>query len=57
MQAEDRVRRQHMLDAASAAMRFMAGRLREELDTDQMLLFAVLRAVECALGGMNRLFK
>lgn len=46
MQAEDRIRLTHMIEAAEAAQRFTAGRQRADLDTDQMLLFAVVRAVE-----------
>jgi uncharacterized protein with HEPN domain len=46
MRAEDRVRLQHMIDAAEAAIRFVKGRQRADLDRDQMLLFALIRAVE-----------
>jgi uncharacterized protein with HEPN domain len=46
MQAEDRIRLQHMVEAAQAAQQFMAGRDRAALDQDQMLLFAVVRALE-----------
>ena len=46
MQAEDRIRLHHMIEAAQAALRFMAGRPRADLDHDQMLLFAVVRAIE-----------
>jgi uncharacterized protein with HEPN domain len=46
MEAEDRVRMQHMVEAAQAAQRFVAGRDRAALDDDQMLLFAVVRALE-----------
>jgi uncharacterized protein with HEPN domain len=35
-----------MIDAAESAFAFMVGRSRRDLDTDQMLLFAVVRAVE-----------
>ena len=46
MLPEDRVRLQHMLDSAEAAIEFMQGRDRLALDHDRMLLFAVVRAVE-----------
>ncbi len=46
MHAEDRIRLLHMVEASQAAMRFTSGRQREDLQTDQMLLFAVLRAIE-----------
>lgn len=45
MSPEDRVRLEHMLDAARMAQTFMAGRQRADLDTDPMLLFAVTRAI------------
>jgi uncharacterized protein with HEPN domain len=35
-----------MIDAIETAMRFAEGRSREDLDTDQMLMFALVRAVE-----------
>ena len=35
-----------MADALNAAMRFAAGRKRADLDTDEMLLFALVRAIE-----------
>jgi uncharacterized protein with HEPN domain len=35
-----------MIDAAEAAMRFVHGRSRRELDRDELLLFAVVRAIE-----------
>ncbi len=35
-----------MADAIAAAFRFSAGRRREALDQDEMLLFALVRAVE-----------
>lgn len=35
-----------MLDATEAAQRFIQGRSRDDLDHDQMLLFALVRAIE-----------
>ncbi len=46
MRAEDRVRIRHMTGACEAAINFVAGREREELDTDLMLRFAIVHAVE-----------
>ena len=46
MRPEDRVRLQHMLDAAEDAMRFASGLTRADLDTNRMATFAILRAVE-----------
>ena len=46
MSPEDRNRLRHMIDAARTARGFLAGRQRTDLDTDEMLRFAVVRAVE-----------
>ena len=45
MRDEDRVRLGHMIGAAEDAMNFVAGRQRAELDTNRMLVFAVVRAI------------
>lgn len=44
--SEDRVRLQHMLDAAQQTLAFMEGRSREDLDDDMMLMLAVVRLIE-----------
>lgn len=46
MRPDDRIRIQHMIDAAAEAQRFVRGRSRSDLDTDRMLLFALVRAIE-----------
>ena len=46
MRPEDQVRIKHMLEAASDAARFIAGRKRADLDADRMLLFALIRCIE-----------
>ena len=46
MRPDDATRIHHMIEAAEAAERFIAGRQRADLDTDQMLLFALVRAIE-----------
>lgn len=46
MPPEDRFRLQHMLEAAEAAVDFIAGRQRRDLDHDRALVFAVTRAIE-----------
>jgi len=46
MQPEDRVRILHILDAFDSVRRFVTGRRREDLDSDEMLLFALVRAIE-----------
>jgi uncharacterized protein with HEPN domain len=46
MSRDDTVRIQHMIDAIEAAVRFARGRSRSDLDRDEMLLFALVRAVE-----------
>lgn len=50
MPNEDRVRLAHMIEAAQSALGFVSGRKSEDLETDQMLLFAVVRAIE-VVGG------
>jgi len=54
MKAEDRVRLEHMIEAPQSALGFMAGRTRTDLDTDLMLLFAVVRAVEIVGEAASR---
>jgi uncharacterized protein with HEPN domain len=46
MRTEDQIRVQHMIDAAESVAQFLDGRQRRELDSDRMLLFAVVRAIE-----------
>ena len=46
MHDEDRVRLRHMIEAAEHAIGFVSGRSRTDQDTDRMLLFAVVRAIE-----------
>ncbi len=46
MPPDDANRIHHMIEAAEAARRFIAGRQRTDLENDQMLLFALVRAIE-----------
>lgn len=46
MPPADRIRLRHMLEAIEAAERFRLGRTRLDLDSDEMLRFALVRAVE-----------
>ncbi len=46
LRPDDRVRIQHMVEAAETVRNFVAGRARSDLDNDRMLLFAMVRAVE-----------
>jgi uncharacterized protein with HEPN domain len=46
MRPEDRVRLRHVVDALSSAIRFTKGRRREELDSDEMLAFALVHALQ-----------
>jgi len=45
MPPEDRVRILQMIEATETALNFVTGRERAELNSDQMLLFAVVRAI------------
>ena len=46
MRAEDRDRVRHMVEAASAVGRFIAGRGRADIDADEQLRFALLQAIQ-----------
>jgi uncharacterized protein with HEPN domain len=46
MSPDDRWRVQHMVEAAEAALRFVRGRKRADLDSDEQLCMALTRAVE-----------
>jgi len=46
MKRDDLVRVRHMIEAIEAAIRFAHGRSRGDLDKDQMLAFALTRAIE-----------
>ena len=46
MRPDDRVRLRHIADALRAAIRFTEGRSRGDLDKDDMLVFALLHAVQ-----------
>lgn len=45
MRDEDRARILHMIEAADAMAQFVAGRSREDLDHNRMLLFALVHAI------------
>ena len=46
MPPEDRIRVLHMIEATETALRFVTARQRADLNSDQMLLFALVRAIE-----------
>jgi uncharacterized protein with HEPN domain len=46
MKTDDRVRLQHMLDAARKAVAFTQSRTRDDLETDEMLPLALVRLLE-----------
>lgn len=46
MKRDDKVRLQHMLDAAKEALEFVQGRTREDLDSDRQLTLALVKAIE-----------
>ena len=46
MNERDSIRMRHMLDAAHSALSFVQGRMRGDLDQDEMLVFALTKAVE-----------
>jgi uncharacterized protein with HEPN domain len=46
MHRADFIRLQHMLDAAGEAIAFVEGHTRRDLDTNRMLVFALIRSLE-----------
>jgi uncharacterized protein with HEPN domain len=54
MRAEDRIRLLHMTEAAQTALKFVAGKQKSDLQFDQMLLFAVVRAIEILGEAANK---
>jgi len=46
MRKDDRVRLQHMLDAANEALTFIQGKNRADLDIDRMLVLSLIRELE-----------
>lgn len=46
MRKDDRVRLQHMLDAANEALSFIQARVRTDLDNDRMLVLSLIRELE-----------
>ncbi len=54
MNPRDLVRLRHIADALDAATSFVQGRRREDLDSDQMLLFALVRAIEIVGEAASR---
>lgn len=46
MRKSDRIRLQHMLDAAREAMSFVQGKTRKHLERDRILILALVKAIE-----------
>ncbi len=55
MQPEDVIRLRHMIEAAEATQRFIAGRTRADLDTDEQLRFALVQAVQIIGEAASRI--
>ena len=55
MKPEDRVRLTHMADALGHAIRFVEGRGRADLDSDPMLTFALLYALQTVGEAANNI--
>ena len=54
MNERDSVRLRHMLDAARSALSFLQGRTREDLEQDEMLIFALTKAIEIVGEAANQ---
>ena len=46
MQPDDNIRLKHMLDSATEAVEFAAGKTRKDLDDDRKLLLATIKLIE-----------
>ena len=55
MNDSDRVRVQHMLDAAREALSFIEGRTSEDLRRDRMLLLALIKEIEIIGEAASRI--
>ena len=55
MSPDDLIRVRHIVDALDAAFSFVQGRQRADLDSDQMLLFALMRAFEIVGEAANKI--
>ena len=55
MDKPDRIRLRHMLDAANEAVSFVEGRSREDLNSDTMLLRAVVKSIEIVGEAASKL--
>ena len=54
MSPQDRVRLPHIADALDSAIRFTQGRKREDLESDEMLVFALVHALQIAGEAAGR---
>ena len=55
MRPDDAIRIRHMIEAAQTAQRFVEGRRCADLDTDKMLLFAVVQAIQIIGEAASRI--
>ena len=55
MSPDDLTRVRHIVEAIDAAVSFVAGRRRADLETDQMLVFALARAIEVVGEAASRI--
>jgi uncharacterized protein with HEPN domain len=55
LRPEDRVRLRHIADALNSAGDFVEGRPREDLDQDQMLVFALVHALQIVGDAATRI--
>ncbi len=57
MHKNDRVRLQHMLDAAREAIEFVQGKVRADLDNNRMLLLSLVKEIEIIGEAANQVSK
>ena len=54
MRADDAIRLRHMLEAAEKAVDFSVGKTRKDLDTEQILVLALIKCVEIIGEAANK---
>jgi uncharacterized protein with HEPN domain len=55
MTPDDRIRLHHIADALESTIRFVQGRRREDLHNDQMLVFALVHALQIVGEAANKM--
>jgi len=55
MREDDRIRLQHMLDAAQEALSFAKGKTKDEFTSDRMLMLSIIKEIEIIGEAANKI--